>query len=234
MRPPAAILFDVFGTLVTYEADRVRLTYPATHRLAVALGYAGDHDDLVEAWDAASAELELAASTSLREFSMTDAAQVFAARCQLALGPDDAAALGSTFVQEWQRHVVPVPGAAPMLRRLGRRHRLGIVSNTHDPAMVPALLAAMGVADVFDVVVLSVEHGWCKPHPSIYQAALDALAVSPEEAWFVGDSFEADYRAPSEEGMRALLIGADASLPVAPSDRIVDVTELERVLAETL
>ena len=136
---------------------------------------------------------------------MTDAAHAFAQRSGLELGERAAVDLGARFVDEWQQHVIPVPGAADMLRRLAALYRW-LVSNTHDPAMVPSMLDSMGIADVMSIVLLSVEHGYRKPHPSIYARCLDQLQVSPGEVLFVGDSYAADYDAPRRAGMHALLI----------------------------
>lgn len=223
-----AVLFDFFGTLVDYQPDRSRLAYPASHAMASALGYEGDHDAFVVTWDDASTQLDIESFRTDVEYSMTDAALAFAASAGLALAPDDAAALGASYVGEWQQHVVPVPGAVAMLQRLALEHRLGIVSNTHDPLMVPALLDVMGVSDLFGVVVLSVEHGHRKPHASIYRRALDALGCEPDATVFVGDSFEPDYAAPRALGLHAFAIGAH---DVPAGHRLTTVTDLEDALA---
>jgi HAD superfamily hydrolase (TIGR01549 family) len=54
-----------------------------------------------------------------------------------------------------------------------------------------------------DAIVDSRSHGRVKPHPTIFQAALDLLGVAPAEAVMVGDSLEEDI-----EGARALGMGA--------------------------
>ena len=92
----SAILFDFFGTLVTYEPDRSRLEYPATHRLARSLGYRWDHDHFVTDWHAASSTLEARTAESHAEFSMTDAAHAFAKRSGLVRDERAAVELGAT------------------------------------------------------------------------------------------------------------------------------------------
>jgi putative hydrolase of the HAD superfamily len=226
----SAILFDFFGTLVTYEPDRSRLTYAASHRLARSLGYASNHDQFVADWNAASSDLELASAESHVEFSMTDAARAFAVRCDLELDDDATVELGSCFVREWQRHVVPVSGAAGMVRRLAAEHRVGIVSNTHDPQMVPTMLDAMTLFEVMSVVMLSIDHGVRKPHPSIYTRTIERLDVSACEVLFVGDSYVADYEAPRQLGMHALLIGGAPSLLVPDRHRLRSVLDTETAL----
>jgi putative hydrolase of the HAD superfamily len=56
-----------------------------------------------------------------------------------------------------------------------------------------------------------------KPHPTIFQAALDALGVNAVDAVMVGDSLEEDVEGARALGMHAILIDRD--------DRYPDVTE---------
>jgi putative hydrolase of the HAD superfamily len=225
-RRAEVVLFDVFGTLVTYEPDRTQLAYPRSHQLATeTFGLDLTHDRFVAEWDRASAALEATSAEDGREFSMVDAAHAFVMQCGVRTDPAACRPLAETFVREWERHVVAVPGLAPMLRRLAERHRLGIVSNTHDRAMVPRLLGTLAVADAFELVLLSVDHGFRKPHPSIYRAALDHFGVPT--AVFVGDSYDADYDGPCRAGMTALLVDPEARWPVPPGDRLTSVLDVE-------
>jgi len=227
MATPDVLLFDFFGTLVTYEADRTAIRYERTHRLLTELGSTLGHDDFVVEWDRASSEVEARGAESLVENTMDDAAMAFALRIGLDLDLATRRALIELFLDEWAEPVRPVPGADALIRSLAGSHRLGVVSNTHDPSMVPRLLDAMGVADAFDDVLLSVDHGFRKPHPSIYEAALDRFGCAPADALFVGDSLDADYLGPIEAGMGALLIDPDRHHDdVAAADRLDSVLDL--------
>jgi len=57
-----------------------------------------------------------------------------------------------------------------------------------------------------DAVVGSRAHGYVKPHPTIFQAALQQLGAEPAEAAMVGDSIEEDIEGARALGMRAILI----------------------------
>jgi putative hydrolase of the HAD superfamily len=118
-----------------------------------------------------------------------------------------------TYIGEWSAGVTYLDGLPDLLAGLRTRHRLAVVSNTHSPTMVPGFLADLQVADLFDAVVLSVQVGRRKPHPSMYAEALHALAVPPAEAVFVGDSHVADYVGPTACGIRSYLIGGAAGVP---------------------
>lgn len=84
--------------------------------------------------------------------------------------------------------------------------RLGVVSNS-DGRVAEALRAA-GLSDYFDVVIDSSLVGVEKPDPRIFQAALDALAVRPEESLYVGDLYEVDVIGARAAGIEPVLLAA--------------------------
>jgi putative hydrolase of the HAD superfamily len=86
------------------------------------------------------------------------------------------------------------------LRRRGVR--IGLVSNTGRD--LDAFVRHHGLAA--DAVVSSGAHGKTKPHPTIFQAALERLGVGAEEAVMIGDSIDDDIEGARAVGMRALLL----------------------------
>jgi putative hydrolase of the HAD superfamily len=87
--------------------------------------------------------------------------------------------------------------------------KIGLVSNTGRD-----LNAFIGhhALDV-DAAVSSGAHGKTKPHPAIFQSALEQLGVSAGEAAMVGDSPEDDVEGAKALGMRAFLIDRDDRFP---------------------
>ncbi|MGH3023848.1 MAG: HAD family hydrolase [Gaiellaceae bacterium] len=78
----------------------------------------------------------------------------------------------------------------------------GLVSNAFDPGwLLHEDLARMGLAERLDAAVFSSEVGKRKPHPAVFEAALDRLEVAPEDAVFVGDRRFEDVRGAKELGM---------------------------------
>jgi putative hydrolase of the HAD superfamily len=91
--------------------------------------------------------------------------------------------------------------------------KLGLVSNAFDPGwLLHRDLEQMGLAKRLDFSVFSSEVGIRKPHPAIFERALEALEVKPAHALFVGDRLYEDVRGAAELGMttvQALWFRAD-------------------------
>ena len=91
--------------------------------------------------------------------------------------------------------------------------KLGLVSNAFDPGwLLHRDLEQMGLSQRLDFSVFSSEVGTRKPHPAIFERALDALGVEPGNALFVGDRLYEDIRGAGELGMttvQALWFRAD-------------------------
>ena len=110
----------------------------------------------------------------------------------------------------------------PVLAEL-RAHglKIGLVSNTGRDLVAFVAHHALDV----DAALGSATHGKTKPHPAIFQAALDELGVSAEEAAMVGDSPEDDIEGARALGMRALLVDRDDRFPEV-EDRLPDLRAL--------
>jgi putative hydrolase of the HAD superfamily len=97
------------------------------------------------------------------------------------------------------------------LRELGLK--LGLVSNAFDPGwLLHRDLEQMGIAQRLDFSVFSSEFGLRKPHPAIFERALEALGIEAEHSLFVGDRLYEDVRGAAEVGMttvQALWFRAD-------------------------
>jgi HAD superfamily hydrolase (TIGR01549 family) len=80
--------------------------------------------------------------------------------------------------------------------------KLGLVSNTASPLwLLEPVLEKQGLVERLDAIVLSAEVGKRKPHPAIFERALDELGVEAGDALFVGDRVEADVLGASRVGM---------------------------------
>jgi HAD superfamily hydrolase (TIGR01509 family) len=132
-----------------------------------------------------------------------------------------------------ERHLwssVPEPTRAALARLKAAGLLLGVVSNSE--GRVEQALEAAGLRDYFDVVVDSGLIGIEKPDPRIFQAALQALRVAPEEALYVGDLYEVDVVGAQAAGIEAVLVSTcsieDLVHSLLPGDR--PMTTLSRSL----
>ena len=98
------------------------------------------------------------------------------------------------------------PAVPALLQRLSRSHRLGLISNYPCADSIRDSLRALGLLGFFEVIVVSGEVGRVKPHPAIYQAALDALDCDASDCAYIGDNWLADVQGSKRLGMRAVLV----------------------------
>lgn len=119
---------------------------------------------------------------------------------------------------EWARchHFFLYDDVEPTLRTLaGHGVAIGLISNTQRP--LDDFAAHFGLEGLIAAAVSSAEHGYLKPHPSIFEAALAALNVEAADAVMVGDSVRHDIEGAVRCGMRAVLLrrAGDLSSPLA-------------------
>lgn len=92
----------------------------------------------------------------------------------------------------------------PVLRKLAGRYRLGVVANQR--SLVLEALRRDGVAEHIDVWAISESVGAEKPHPAIFQHALDEAGVPAERAVHVGNRLDTDVRGARHAGLRAVWV----------------------------
>ena len=80
-----------------------------------------------------------------------------------------------------------------------------------------------------DAIVDSRSHGRVKPHPTIFQAALERLGVDAADAVMVGDSLEEDVEGARALGMRAILVDREDRHPDV-EERLTDLYGLPAAL----
>ena len=107
--------------------------------------------------------------------------------------------------------------AIEMLETLrDRGHTLGSVTNRAfgGPRFLEEV-RGLGLAQFFDEITISCDLGYMKPRPEIFQHALNALGVEPQETVMVGDSLRADVA-----GAQALWMTAIWRRPPNPREEV--------------
>ncbi len=245
--PYAAILFDLFDTLVRFDRERMPeieingkvvrssagLLHAILQREAPEVALERCYEALGESWR----EAERLRAIDHRE---VPAAARFAHFFQ-TLGLDEAAlptGFGRALIDAHRTalgHAAEFPAHhGPLLRRLAERYKLAVVSNFDYTPTALDILERAGVVELFQTIVVSDEVGWRKPRRDIFDAALERLGVRPEESLFVGDRADMDVLGAQQIGMDAAWINRDGEpLPPgvkAPTYEIRDLGELATIL----
>ena len=107
-----------------------------------------------------------------------------------------------------------VPEVLRSLHRSGVK--IGLISNTQ--RSLEAFEAHFALEGLFAVRVSSYDHGFMKPHPSIFESALKQVSTLPHEAVMVGDSLAHDIEGARRLGMRAVLVSRSGHPLTCPDD----------------
>ena len=87
---------------------------------------------------------------------------------------------------------------------------MGIVSNTTNPQfMKEREMQIFGLQSYFEFAIYSSATTFRKPHPSIFQLAIERLRMKPEEILFVGDNIRLDIVGAQNVGMKSAWINRE-------------------------
>lgn len=197
-----AVLFDVGDTL--WHAPRpprpAEFRKKAADRARAFLGGLGipcpDPEVLARAaWDAMENAMRAARSTDRVEPDYASVARAAAAAHGVSLSHSQAAALmEAIYISGGEGGKAAFPDARDTLLELrSRGFRLGIVTNrAFGGERFRSDLRELGLDIGWDAVAVSVEVGFLKPHPALFEHALATLGLPPAEALMVGNSLAED------------------------------------------
>jgi putative hydrolase of the HAD superfamily len=95
-------------------------------------------------------------------------------------------------------------------------YRIGLISNTQ--RCLNSFQQHFDLKGLFTVALSSSDHGFMKPHPSIFEAALRGADVTAAEAVMVGDSLAHDIDGARQLGIRGILVLRSARPQPCPPD----------------
>ncbi len=136
-----------------------------------------------------------------------------------------------------ERYAAELPlieGAVEAVRRLAGSFRLGLASSSNRP-LIDAVLAASGLAELFEVTVSSEEVPRGKPAPDVYLEATARMSVTAERSAAVEDSANG-IRSARAAGLRVIAIPNRRYPPPADALAQADVviTSLEDLTTEVV
>jgi putative hydrolase of the HAD superfamily len=215
-----AVLFDLGGTLLHYHDPEHNDPQRPFYRVTM-LGVRGVVDRLAAEGVAVPGFDQVAAATDkhigqvFRSLMAENGGgsietPIRSALAELGVPLNDQAwsALRTTFYAPINQIVAPRLGLRETLDALQTAgYVLGLISNSFWAADVhDGHLADEGLLDSLPVRIYSCEFGRSKPDPSIFQAALERLAVPAAESVYVGDRPDADVGGAQAAGLRGILI----------------------------
>lgn len=118
------------------------------------------------------------------------------------------------------------------VQRIAAKHRTVVVSN--GGAGQRRKLAAAGLADAFEHVVVSGEVRARKPSPAIFERAISLLGVAPSSVLHVGDDPKADIAGATAAGLATCWVARGRTYPPGlpnPDLVVQHVSELPEVLS---
>ncbi|MDQ2886273.1 MAG: HAD family hydrolase [Chloroflexota bacterium] len=238
-----ALLFDVNGTLIDIETDEgLEEIYRAIGHFLLYQGISLHRWEVRDLYfqimrqqRAASAEpwAEWDAVALWREFLYTHASDYTRSlpaekREQLPL-----------FLAELHRGIARkrlhlYPQVQETLDQLRSRYSLAVVSDAQSAYAVPEL-RSVGLLEYFDPIIVSGDYGYRKPDARLFQKALDALHLRPEQALFIGNDLYHDIFGAQQIGMKAILVSynqGNAPYPtVSPDYTISRFAELPQAVS---
>jgi putative hydrolase of the HAD superfamily len=221
MRSPyRGVLFDLFGTLIAFEPQRLPELDAGGERVRSTVGALGP---LLEEWvpGVSPGEFWRALLTVSEEMARARAYDhveppsrerfrraLERVGCDDAVQAEAAVHLSRAHMAELIAATMLPPAHAALLAELRPRYRLGLVSNFDDTGAVYDLLLRHGLAAQLDTVIVSEALGLRKPHPAVVRAGLHGLCLRPPEVLLVGDTYAEDIVGARAAGVDAAWIDA--------------------------
>lgn len=101
----------------------------------------------------------------------------------------------------------PMEGALELLEFFHRRTKIALASSSYRDA-VDAVLAGLGIAHYFEVIVSGLDVEQVKPAPDIFLKAAHDLGIEPAHCWVLEDA-EKGVMAAHRAGMRCIAVPND-------------------------
>ena len=212
MRKPEAILFDLWGTLISSDsfdpgrgnaAVLAKCDNPRGVTLAQVLALGSR---VVSA-------LERREDQSALEFTQASLLRILADAFDLRFHKS----LQETEWEFWKAalEIRLIEGVRELLPRVALNGiRMGVVSNSSfSAATLEKELERHGIRRHFEFVISSADYGVRKPDPIIFEVALARLGIGAEKAWFAGDNVAYDVEGARGAGIFPVAFNPRTEIP---------------------
>jgi putative hydrolase of the HAD superfamily len=237
-----ALLFDVNGTLIDIETDEgLEEIYRA---IAHFLTYQGISLHRWEVRDLYFQIMQHQRAQGVETFAEFDAVEIWREFLRYNASdyfnslPSEKREQLPLFLAELHRgsarkRLRPYPQVQETLDQLRSHYRMAVVSDAQSAYAVPEL-RAVGLLHYFNPIIVSGDYGYRKPDPRLFQKALDALQVRPEQALFFGNDLFHDIFGAQQVGMKAIFVsynqGNTSPQTITPDYTICRFAELNQAI----
>jgi putative hydrolase of the HAD superfamily len=135
--------------------------------------------------------------------------------------PQLAEELGEHFARERRARHEVFADAAEVLGQVQESYSLALVTNGA-ACLQREKLAASGLSEFFEVVVVSADVGAAKPDALIFEHVLSRLGATADGAVMIGDSIPKDIDGALAAGLGAVWVNRDGGRPAANREDLSD------------
>ena len=203
-----AVISDYIGTLTNARFYTMEASMAKLHAWLSEAGFNTDEKQFFEAYAKAHEKYRVIRYGELRE--VTNAVWVAETLCSLGFKVDSddprmKAAL-NVFFQDYVDSLEARSCAKELLRKVRENCKLGLISNFTYAPVVYCSLRRLGLSRFFNVILVSGDCGWRKPHGNIFTNALKRLQVKAQETVYIGDCPSEDIKGARHAGMRTVFV----------------------------
>ena len=111
--------------------------------------------------------------------------------------------ISNQYIENLSKFPYLFEGANDLLKHLKKNYRLHIITNGFDRVQ-NFKIKNSGLKPYFNFIFTAEKVGFKKPHPKIFETAMNTVGSTPYSSLMIGDTFEADIQGALKLGMQAL------------------------------
>ena len=111
--------------------------------------------------------------------------------------------ISNQYIENLSKFPYLFEGANDLLKHLKKNYRLHIITNGFDRVQ-NFKIKNSGLKPYFNFIFTAEKVGFKKPHPQIFETAMNTVGSTPYSSLMIGDTFEADIQGALKLGMQAL------------------------------
>jgi putative hydrolase of the HAD superfamily len=203
-----AVFFDLYQTLIDYDPPREAELARIINDYGIKVTAETIHRTMVIADEFIYKEHALLPITKRSESDQKHLYSRYHAIILKEAGIDstpDLIANNITKMRQVIFHRILFDDVLPVLKQLRKFGLiLGLISNIDRD--ISSLFNKLGLTPLLKIVVTSLDCGYHKPQPEIFQEAARQAGVSVNESVYIGDQYQIDVLGAKEAGMQGVLI----------------------------